>query len=202
MSKSRVQEGWRVSQVERLIDLPKRDIQRACYDGKGGASILQPADSTWGKRLYDIDDIAILMLVKLHKGEGYCLPEIHDLLNGPDGQVSAEKQLAIWKAKLEEELLETKLKLNRVLALLAALHESKDRRSEAVKNFLRQCLPEEAIEALTILLSKHDASHHAPESLDTLKRLLDEPGIDLAIDLWAGPGAYDRIVDILWNEGR
>ena len=28
-----------------------------------------------------------------------------------------------------------------------------------------------------------------------LRQVLDEPGIDLAIDLWAGPGAYERLAD-------
>ena len=35
---------------------------------------------------------------------------------------------------------------------------------------------------------------------DRLHRMLDEPGIDLAIELWAGPGAFERLLEasICW----
>lgn len=200
MSERDAPQGWKISQVERLIDLPRRDIQRACYAGQGGACILEPADSTWGKRFYSTDDIAKLMLVKLYKDQGYCLPEIRDLLIGPDGQTNAEKELSVWKARLEEELLEIELKLNRVLALLAALGSSEDDRIEAVSEHLRQRLPQETFDMLTDILFETVAPRPTPEVLDALARGLNKPGIDLAIDLWAGPGSYDRIVNILWDQ--
>ena len=40
--------GWKVSQVEALIDLPRRDIQRACYEGPGGIGIVRPQNTSWG----------------------------------------------------------------------------------------------------------------------------------------------------------
>ena len=82
------------------------------------------------KRFYSTDDIAKLMLVKLYKDQGYCLPEIRDLLNRSDEQANVEKELSVWKARLEEELLEIELKLNRILALLAALGSSEGARIE------------------------------------------------------------------------
>lgn len=193
-------QGWKISQVERLIDLPRRDIQRACYAGQGGACILEPADSTWGKRFYSTDDIAKLMLVKLYKDQGYCLPEIRDLLNRSDEQANVEKELSVWKARLEEELLEIELKLNRILALLAALGSSEGARIEAVGEHLRQRLPRETFDMLKSTLFETDAPHPTPEALDALSRGLDKPGIDLAIDLWAGPGSYDCIVNIFWDQ--
>ena len=39
--------GWKVSQVEALIDLPRRDIQRACYEGPGGIGIVRPQNTSW-----------------------------------------------------------------------------------------------------------------------------------------------------------
>lgn len=27
-----------------------------------------------------------------------------------------------------------------------------------------------------------------------IRRILDEPGMDLAIELWAGPGAFDQLI--------
>lgn len=39
--------GWRVSQVESLLNMRKRDITRSCYGDRkrGDAGILKPADA-------------------------------------------------------------------------------------------------------------------------------------------------------------
>lgn len=66
---------WKISQVEKLIGLPRRDIQRACYSGRGGAAILQPADSSWGRRNYGVEDLAKLFVVKCHWQKGMSLVE-------------------------------------------------------------------------------------------------------------------------------
>ena len=67
--------GWKISQVERLIELPRRDIQRSCYQGQGGVAILSPKDSSWGRRSYDCEDVAKLFVVKQFKSDGRSLPE-------------------------------------------------------------------------------------------------------------------------------
>ena len=41
------QHGWRIAEVERLVSFSRRDIQRACYQGRGGAGVLTPSDSSW-----------------------------------------------------------------------------------------------------------------------------------------------------------
>lgn len=66
---------WKISQVEKLIGLSRRDIQRACYSGKGGVAILQPEDSSWGKRGYSVEDLAKLFVVKCHRRKGMSLVE-------------------------------------------------------------------------------------------------------------------------------
>lgn len=66
---------WKISQVEKLIGLSRRDIQRACYSGKGGVAILQPEDSSWGKRGYSVKDLAKLFVVKCHRNKGMSLVE-------------------------------------------------------------------------------------------------------------------------------
>lgn len=199
MSASNTPQGWKISQVERLIDLPRRDIQRACYAGQGGVCILEPTDSTWGKRFYSSGDIAKLMLVKLHKDQGYSLPEIADLLNRPGKHSDTQGQLTIWRARLEEEMLEVELKLNRVLALLAALEHDGDKHADAIEDLLRQQLSQKAIDALTEVLSKAEPTSLTAETLDTLESHLDIPGIDLVIDLWAGPGTFDQLINALWG---
>ena len=45
-----VADGWKISQVEALVGLPRRDIQRACYEGAGGLGIVKPRKTTWGWR--------------------------------------------------------------------------------------------------------------------------------------------------------
>lgn len=199
MSESNTPQGWKISQVERLIDLPRRDIQRACYAGQGGVSILEPTDSTWGKRFYSSSDIAKLMVVKLHKDQGYSLPEIADLLNRPGKQSDTQRQLSIWRARLEEEMLDVELKLNRVLALLAVLEKDDDEHDEAIEELLRQQLSQETINALTDILSGAEPTCLAAKTLDILASYLDKPGIDLIIDLWAGPGTFDWLINALWG---
>lgn len=66
---------WKISQVEKLIGLSRRDIQRACYSGKGSVAILQPEDSSWGKRGYSVEDLAKLFVVKCHRRKGMSLVE-------------------------------------------------------------------------------------------------------------------------------
>lgn len=73
------QDGWKISQVEKLIGLSRRDIQRACYSGQGGAAILNPEDSSWGKRTYSFEDIAKLFVVKRYRQQGMSLVEIKEL---------------------------------------------------------------------------------------------------------------------------
>ncbi len=55
------QQGWAISQVEALIGLSRRDIQRCCYEGKGGVGILSPEDSKWGRRTYTADVVLVVI---------------------------------------------------------------------------------------------------------------------------------------------
>lgn len=196
MGEREATKGWKISQVERLIDLPRRDIQRACYSGQGGADIVRPSDGAWGKRFYSVDDIAQLMLVKLYKDQGYCLPEIRDMINGSNRQIDTAAELSIWQARLEEELLENEIKLSRILALLAALRNKNDDSRDASEEFLAQRLPPDVIKYLEKALTNEIIDTTIPEAFESY---LDEPGMDLAIDLWAGPGTYDHIVNDLWK---
>lgn len=81
----KVREGWQISEVERLVGLTRRDIQRACYDGEGGAGILEVADSTWGKRSYSAGELAVLYHVRLRRDEGLTLPEVSRLFERARG---------------------------------------------------------------------------------------------------------------------
>ena len=67
--------GWKVSQVEALIDLPRRDIQRACYEGPGGIGIVRPQNTSWGWRVYEVADVAKLFLLAQARRRSQTLEE-------------------------------------------------------------------------------------------------------------------------------
>ena len=67
--------GWKVSQVEALIDLPRRDIQRACSEGPGGIGIVRPRNTSWGWRVYEVADVAKLFLLAQARRRSQTLEE-------------------------------------------------------------------------------------------------------------------------------
>ena len=183
--------GWKISQVASLLDMPRRDITRSCYADRkrGGAGILQPADGSWGRRSYSVEDIGWLYLVKLQYEAGYSLPEIArrmDTSTGADGLC---------------ELLEVAAERARVLR--CALSGGTCQAQESVERYLQERLGIESMDVLRFVIPRL----MAPDAGDApllqfgvhdcmrLRQVLDEPGIDLAIDLWAGPGAYERLAD-------
>lgn len=199
MGKGDIMEGWKISQVERLIDLPRRDIQRACYAGKGGAAILSPANSKWGRRLYDTEDLARLLLVKLYKSQGYSLPEIKEILDGKSSRKETRHLLGIQAARLQEQLEEIQLQRNRAQLLANALGtDAKGVRTES-ESYIRHEI------ARDFLKKDGDFETFETDESDAfpafLEHLLDTPGIDLAIDLWAGPGSYDALCEAIWERG-
>ncbi len=197
--------GWRVSQVENLLNMSKRDITRSCYSDhkRGGAGILQPADGTWGRRNYSIEDIAWLYLVKLQHEQGYSLPEIAkrmDTTAGVDALCSHLDAVAERASEAYEELCE---KRERARVLRCALSAGPDGVHDAVERCLEERIGADLLGMLrrvmwelmhpdiaTGYIPLFDAGEH-----DRLHRMLDEPGIDLAIELWAGPGSFERLLE-------
>lgn len=68
---------WTISELTELMNLSRRDIQRLCYsDGhNGGLGLLDPEDSTQGRRHFSDDDVKVLFVVSQYKGLGMTLPE-------------------------------------------------------------------------------------------------------------------------------
>ena len=69
-------DGWKISQVEALISLTRRDIQRACYDGSGGFGLVKPRNTTWGWRVYETTDLAKLFMLAQARKQGKTLDGI------------------------------------------------------------------------------------------------------------------------------
>lgn len=122
MDLGRPRSGWRISEVEALLGLGRRDIQRACYSGTGGVAILKPADTTWGRRTYDVADLAQLFLVRQYRARGLSLPEVKEALDtaAAEGR-SVEDLLAIQVARLGDRVEEALGQLLQAEALLAIL---------------------------------------------------------------------------------
>lgn len=199
--------GWRVSQVESLLNMPRRDITRSCYADRkrGGAGILQPADGTWGRRSYSIEDIAWLYLIKLQHEQGYSLPEIAKRMDTSVGVGALCEHLDAVVNRAAEAYEEAFEMRERARVLHCALTVSPCEVRDAVEGYLRDRVGEETLDiwrcALRRLMRPAVAARRecatwfdAAEN-DRARRLLDEPGMDLAIELWAGPGAFDRLRD-------
>lgn len=160
---------WGISDVERLVGLPRRYIQRACYTGKDGAGILAPA--TKGRdRAYGVRDLATLLAVSLLRDERYSrdhqrhtLGEVRDAIADQNGDV--EQILQAESELLSDQIEETASQYLRVRALVAALS------------------PCSAKARLSSLLSEIEAVDNAlgPNAELALRAL---PGTDLARELY------------------
>ena len=125
IEKERPLVGWKISQVEKFVGLPRRDVQRACYSGKGGAGILTPKDGGWGRRTYTEEDLATLFLVSEMKREGLSLPEAkRKFEHSATGEPQTNSLLESQEWRLEEELEGIAARMLRARALRLALTES------------------------------------------------------------------------------
>lgn len=197
--------GWQISQVVELIDMPRRDITRSCYADRkrGGAGILQPLDGSWGRRNYSVEDIAWLYLVKLQHEAGYSLPEIAQRMDTSVGVDQLCAHLDAVASRAAEGLDELRLKVERARVLRCALGSGQEGASDAIEHYLQERLGVPAVEELRrVLRGPAHAISLIPAALpagvrDSVlpRRILDEPGVDLAIELWAGPGAFERLIE-------
>lgn len=198
-------EGWKISQVVSLLNMERRDITRSCYADRrrGGAGILQPADGSWGRRSYSIEDIGWLYLVKLQHEAGFSLPEIAGRMDTSVGAEGLCELLRVVEDRATEEFDELQAKRERARVLRYALEGSARRAQESLEQYLNERLGPETVDMLRFLvtcLMTSDAGgapqlQFGVQDCMRLRQVLDEPGIDLAIDLWAGPGSYDRLVE-------
>lgn len=209
MEQSSATGGWRVSQVASLLDMPRRDITRSCYADRqrGGAGILQPDDGSWGRRSYSVEDIAWLYLVKLQHEAGYSLPEIAQRMDTSAGINALCGHLDVVAGRAEEMLDGLRLRCERARALRCALSGVAKDAQGAVERYLRERIGSDEVELMQRMLT-HLAVERMEEGIifsvpidegtrSRFRQVLEEPGIDLAIELWAGPGAFDRLAGML-----
>lgn len=169
------EQGWRISEVERLTGLPRRDIQRCCYEGRGGVGILSPKNSTWGRRTYDQHDLAILFVVARYRAQGYTLPQIKAVFQQHPGDTGLTELL-------DEEIERVRDHLGQLLAQYVgarALRASLEKNAQdLLANLFQQVATVEA------------AVRQSKPSLDDVLAL---PGMELLVELWLGPGSSERL---------
>lgn len=94
--------GWKVSQVEALIDLPRRDIQRACYEGPGGIGIVRPRNTSWGWRVYEVADVAKLFLVAQARRRSQTLEEACHVLASSEDEAGLANALELCEQRARD----------------------------------------------------------------------------------------------------
>ncbi len=191
MDQGTVRGGWRISEVERLLGLGRRDIQRACYGGRGGVAILDPPDTAWGRRTYDGHDLAQLFLVGQLRRRGLSLPEVKaEFEDSRAAGRTVEDMLAVQVARLREQAEEVAGRLLQAEALLAAVGGDVGAVEGIVARHVR------VQEALDPDLPSGDDGGRVPSPLAVLLAapgLVDGPGMALAVDLWLGPGSSEAV---------
>ena len=115
--------GWKISEVERLVGLSRRDIQHCCYSGAGGVGVLTPSDGGWGRRTYDERDLAMLFLVAERRREGLTLSQAARQLNQELEEHSLTDLLEADAMRLRDQLDELFGRLVHVEAFSAALDD-------------------------------------------------------------------------------
>lgn len=167
------QAGWKISEVERLTGLSRRDIQRVCYQGEGGIGLLSPKETKWGYRVYSAQDLKVLYAVSLLKERGKTLPQVKREFERVHSDVDAilDEQIDL----LREEIEKSVSRYHKALALGRA----KDR--DALERLFRH------IVAFELTFAGDDGQDSA----------LDLPEMELLVELMYGPGSYEGIRGLL-----
>ncbi len=167
------QAGWKISEVERLTGLSRRDIQRVCYQGEGGIGLLSPKETKWGYRVYSAQDLKVLYAVSLLRERGKTLPQVKREFERVHSDVDAilDEQIDL----LREEIEKSVSRYHKALALGRA----KDR--DALERLFRH------IAAFELTFAGDDG----PDSA------LDLPEMELLVELMYGPGSYENIRRLL-----
>lgn len=169
------EQGWRISEVERLTGLSRRDIQRCCYMGKGGVGILSPKGGSWGRRTYDVHDLATLFVVAEYRKRGLTLPQVRETFERHGNDAGLTQLLDEECERCRDELAELLGRYVRAHAFRAALGNDE---TAALAGLFHK--------VATVQIALH------PEG-QTLDDLLFLPGMETLVELWLGRGSYEQL---------
>ena len=243
MPNPRPTHAWKICEVQRLVELPRRDIQRACYEGQGGVGLLSPADSTWGRRTYGCEDLAKLLVASELRREGLSLPDVRrEFDRAAERGQGLTEMLGDWLHRLQEQEEALRGRLLKAEALRAKLTDGEAER-DGVQRLVETRIASRAMDALPLervregqqavttclrelrgcLERGETAGSEAAQSAmatyaqalaelagadanraaSTLfEAVLNDPGMDLALDLWQGSGTWEYAVGVWekWDE--
>lgn len=170
-----VADGWKISQVESLVGLPRRDIQRACYEGAGGLGIVKPRNTTWGWRVYEVPDVAKLFLLAQGRRQGKTLDEVRDELVSCEGARDVLRKLVRCEQAAREA---------------CDAHAGASMSARALR-----CAIEQG--DVTVFAGLIDASFaedaralRAADAGMLLARAMNASGMGLTCELWLGPATW------------
>lgn len=113
---------WKISQVEKMTGVKRRDIQRVC-DPNSRVHIFTPRESGPGKRSFDEDDILKIVLIGQYQDMGYTLPQIRRTFEefaDSEGGYSAIAQRQVEELEFKLHEIEQKLEFANELKMALA----------------------------------------------------------------------------------
>ena len=197
-------DGWQITRVAALLDMGRRAIQRSC--GKNASSgdlgIVSVDGSVPGRRLYGADELAQLHLVNCLNEDGMDLVSVGNAFEEARASGGLAR-LAQGRRELDVERAEAaaaRLLRDRALAARDDAEElgrliEREVAAELVRHGAEGPFP-----AGWLVPGLESAAHgNAPTvpRRDGLLAALENPGLDLAIELLLGPGSYERVLNAL-----
>lgn len=114
---------WTISELTELVGLSRRDIQRLCYadERNGGLGLLDPEDSTQGRRHFSREDVEVLFVVSQYKALGMSLPEAAEAVRrAQGGGVGLPLKDVADRLRREKEAVEARLSVVEAMARAAS----------------------------------------------------------------------------------
>lgn len=110
---------WTISELTELVGLSRRDIQRLCYadERNGGLGLLDPEDSTQGRRHFSREDVEVLFVVSQYKALGMSLPDAAEAVRrARSGGAGLPLKDVAARLRQEKEAIEARLSVVEAMA--------------------------------------------------------------------------------------
>lgn len=197
-------DGWQISEVMALLGMGRRAIQRSCGQNpaSGDLGIVRVDGGKPGRRSYGADELAQLHLVNAMNQDGMDLASVRDAFERARSSDGVEC-LAERRCELDlerAEAAEARLRRDRALASRGdarRLGELVEREVAAALARAGHAGPFPAGWLLPRLRQAVACGTWEGEVPDGLLAALEAPGLDLAMELFLGPGAFAHVLTAL-----
>ena len=197
-------DGWQISEVMALLGMGRRAIQRSCGQNpaSGDLGIVRVDGGKPGRRSYGADELVQLHLVNAMNQDGMDLASVRDAFERARSSDGVEC-LAERRCELDlerAEAAEARLRRDRALASRGGarrLGELVEREVAAALARAGHAGPFPAGWLLPRLRRAVACGTWEGEVPDGLLTALEAPGLDLAMELFLGPGAFAHVLTAL-----